>query len=234
MHTTATAHTRLPLHAYAHVNQGQQQPCGPTRQGCRKVLRGGFGGGECLQCFVAPQQGARGGGGMTCWRCRACAVLSHLNHGWTGESTRGGGPLLYDDMKLSHDAWRHLLLPAICQSDGALGFRCSGHLWFICHLVGSSERRPQHVTEELFSLIFALHLCFVTDGTGRAHASVSRSGGLRVRAHPPPPPGPQDPQPIPTVGKEEQTSQRARPPRTRGPNPPPLQPPNFPAFRRLL
>ena len=33
-----------------------------------------------------------------------------------------------------------------------------------------------HVTEELFSLIFALHCRFVPDGTGRAHASVSHSG----------------------------------------------------------
>ena len=34
-----------------------------------------------------------------------------------------------------------------------------------------------HVTEELSSLTFALHFCFVPDGIGRAHASVSCSGG---------------------------------------------------------
>ena len=38
-----------------------------------------------------------------------------------------------------------------------------------------SEGRPRHVTEELFSLAFALHLRFVPDG--RAHASVPDGGG---------------------------------------------------------
>ena len=40
-----------------------------------------------------------------------------------------------------------------------------------------SERHLCHVTEGLSSLTFALHFCFVPDGSGRAHASVSHSGG---------------------------------------------------------
>ena len=32
-------------------------------------------------------------------------------------------------------------------------------------------------TEELSSLTFALHFCFVLNSAGRAHASVSHSGG---------------------------------------------------------
>ena len=35
-----------------------------------------------------------------------------------------------------------------------------------------------HVADELFSLTLALHFCFVLNGTGRAHASVSHIGGL--------------------------------------------------------
>ena len=44
--------------------------------------------------------------------------------------------------------------------------------------IGDSDRRPPHVTEELSYLTFALHLCFVPDGTSRAHASVSHSEGM--------------------------------------------------------
>ena len=40
-----------------------------------------------------------------------------------------------------------------------------------------NERRLRHVTEELSSLTFALHLCFAPDGTGRAHASASHGAG---------------------------------------------------------
>ena len=35
---------------------------------------------------------------------------SHPNHGWTGVSTGGTGPLLYDNMKPCSGALRHLLL----------------------------------------------------------------------------------------------------------------------------
>ena len=44
-----------------------------------------------------------------------------------------------------------------------------------CVCLYCSERRLWHVTEELFSLIFVLHLSFVPRGTSRAHASVSHS-----------------------------------------------------------
>ena len=59
-----------------------------------------------------------------------------------------------------------------------IGLRCSGAASHsLCWPLYRSERRSGHVTEELFSLTFALHFCFVPDGTGRARASVSPGGG---------------------------------------------------------
>ena len=55
-----------------------------------------------------------------------------------------------------------------------------------CVCLYCSERCLWHVTDELFSLIFALHFCSVPRGTGRAHASVSHSGGGGGVGPPPP------------------------------------------------
>ena len=50
-------------------------------------------------------------------------------------------------------------------------------LCLICDPVYCSERCLCHVTEELFSLTFALEFCFVPDGSSRADTAVSHSGG---------------------------------------------------------
>ena len=67
-----------------------------------------------------------------------------------------------------------------------IGLGCSGTASHsLCLPLYYSEGRLCHVTEELSSLTFALHFCFVPDGPGRAHASVPQrgGGGAAIREH---------------------------------------------------
>ena len=53
-------------------------------------------------------------------------------------------------------------------------------LRILCTCFPTAAKGAYDMSLKSFSLTFALHFCFVPDGTGRAHASVSHSGGIFV------------------------------------------------------
>ena len=112
--------------------------------------------------------------------CRVCRLRGRPNNAFV-RATGGVVAVIFSDFTAALAKRR-----ALGGSAGTAHFNDSAPLGgggecreclYSTYFVHCSERRLWHVTEELSSLTFALHFCFVLNSAGRAHASVSHSGG---------------------------------------------------------